>query len=127
MARPLKFPGLQTKFESALQDILAEEPLRGNDILERVVKRSMKYGFAVAELKDIQKNISNYMARAKGAALVRSGGPWGGYELIVRRAKPKRTRVNASLARPQLPARRTSASEARQKTPRSRAANTTVA
>jgi hypothetical protein len=82
MPRPLKFPGLQPKFESALQSILANAALSGWDILRAVETRASDFNIAADELADLLKNFANYIARAKEADVIRSGGPWAGYQLV---------------------------------------------
>lgn len=82
MPRPLKFPGLQPKFESALQSILAKDALGGADIQVQVKSRQVEFGLTVEELEDLLKNFANYIGRAKEAGLIRSGGPWAGYQLV---------------------------------------------
>ncbi len=81
MPRPLTFPGLQPKFERALQDILAKEALSGRDIQEAVKARAAQFDLSQPELDDLFRNFANYIARAKEADVVRSGGPWAGYQL----------------------------------------------
>jgi hypothetical protein len=81
MAKPLKYAGLQPKFESALQAILAAKALGGAEIQEQVGVVAERFAITAEELKDLRKNFVNYIARAKNAGLVTSGGPWSGYEL----------------------------------------------
>ena len=81
MPKPLKFPGLQPKFEKALQTILAKEALSGSDIREELKAKATEFELAGPELADLLVNFANYIARAKEADLVRSGGPWAGYQL----------------------------------------------
>jgi hypothetical protein len=82
MPRPPKIPGLQQKFESALQKILAKGPLSTGDIQRQLENQRSQFGLADAEVEDLGKNFANYISRAKDADVVRSGGPWAGYQLV---------------------------------------------
>jgi hypothetical protein len=81
MTRPIKHPGLQPKFEAALQNILASEPLSGGAIQERLGPVAKQFEISPVELQDLRKNFVNYIGRAKTAGVISSGGPWSGYEL----------------------------------------------
>ena len=97
MPKPLKFPGLQPKFEAALQVILENEALSGGDIQNALQNGAMKLGLTDEEANELKKNFANYIARAKTAEVIRSGGPWAGYELI-RRDVPDSTRQEEAVA-----------------------------
>jgi hypothetical protein len=81
MPKPLKFPGLQRKFERALLVILGNEDLGGAEILGRLTDRAAEFEVASQELTDLHKNFANYVERAKTAEVISSGGPWTGYHL----------------------------------------------
>lgn len=76
MPRPHRFPGLQPKFEKALQTILAAEALSGPDIRAVLQARASEFDVSPPELADLLRNFANYIARAKEADVIQSGGPW---------------------------------------------------
>lgn len=82
MARALKFPGLQPKFEAALQIVLESKPLSGGDIQSTLASRSHEFNLSKEEIAELRKNFANYIARSKEADFIRSGGPWAGYQLV---------------------------------------------
>lgn len=95
MARGPKFPGLQQKFERALEEFLAHgQSLKAREIVAAVAADGAKFGITDDERDDVAKNFANYMNRAKTAGMVDSRGPWGATNWLCRlqhRAK-RRTR-----------------------------------
>ncbi len=82
MARRLKHPGLQQKFERVLMVLLAGgKSLNQRELLEEAAGLATTFNIATDEFDDLGKNFANYAARAKDGGVIVSNGPWGGYQL----------------------------------------------
>jgi hypothetical protein len=99
MAKKLKFPGLQQRFEDASIRLLLErqQPLKARELIDLLQKRPREFEISPEEADDLNNNFANYAARAKEAGVIRSGGPWRGYELVdAEAAKARVTREPTS-------------------------------
>jgi len=92
MARKNNHPELQGKFELGLSNSMeVGKTYNGRNLLELIIKDSLKLNITDAEAEDLEKNFSNYIYRAaKENQVIISLGRKKGYQLNVE-SKPNKT------------------------------------
>lgn len=83
--RSVAFPGLQSKFENSLNQILSTGERRtGREMLTELAKAKERFKLTDTEVDELNRNLSNYISRAKKAGVLSTaGGPWQGYSLVL--------------------------------------------